>query len=415
MSDFERNLPVIPEDVTAQIERLREGGIVLGALSGPEQSMDNFVQSHLASVALLNAQGDQRPERPYYIYNPANGTLINYALRRDHNPDRAGLFADIVELDNNGKPRHGLTVTNPFEGKDGFIHVAVGENDNGFAPAEIRFRLDNDDLGTIVPPTIEAADLVSMIKADPIPEGMSLAEFQESRISDRDDMRRRVQERQYANFRGTKQAISAQTDPDYHMIITDRDDFSAFEAASREVGIFPIVIHAKSIVSAYHAMKKLKVPDQEQTLSRFSNYVHFGNGPQEYRDLLRSVVPAFLTYDFEEILGYTEENQVAKQVSFPKPSGNPLDVVRAVHSILLDSRMGAESIVDASPFFAKLFNNRYPVEHSDLDPVTKKQHGIYELPIDTSDAACMKIYTNWLRKIRSDYALTLYLRDISKL
>jgi len=415
MNDFERRLPVLPEDVSMQIERLRVGGIVLGELSAPEKSMDNFVRSHLASVALLSAQGDQRPERPYYIYNPASGTLINYALRRDSHPDRAGLFADIVELDVNGKPRHGLSVANPFEARAGFVHVKVGENDHGFAPAEVRFRLE-DDLESIVPPTIEAADLVSMINADPIPEGMSLAEFQATRSSDRDDMRRRVQERQYTNFRGTKQAIGTQTDPDYHMIITDRDDTSAFEAASREVGVFPIIIPAKAIVEAYHEMKTIGVPDPEQTFSRFSNYVHFSEGPQGYIDLLRTTVPAFFTYDFEQICGeYSEVNQAVKCVSFPKPRGNPVDVRHAVHSILLEGRVGADGIVDSTPFFSKMFNNRIPVYADDLDPVTKKQHGVYELPIDTSNAACMEIYTGWLRKVRADYALTLYLRDLSKL
>jgi hypothetical protein len=47
--------------------------------------------------------------------------------------------------------------------------------------------------------------------------------------------------------------------------------------------------------------------------------------------------------------------------------------------------------------------------------VTKNQHGVYDLPIDTSNAVSMKMYADWLRKAQLDYALTLYLRDLSKL
>lgn len=104
MSNPGQYLPAISETSEAHIEQYKAGGLINHALGAPERTMDGLIQSHLERTALLEARGDTAPERPMYVFNPDNRLLVNYSLRRDSKADRSGLFAEIVELDEEGHP-----------------------------------------------------------------------------------------------------------------------------------------------------------------------------------------------------------------------------------------------------------------------------------------------------------------------
>lgn len=99
----------------AAVKPYTQGGLIVAAVSSAEPSMDRIIGGHLANIAMLESRGDTVPERPLYVFNPDTRILINYALRRpkDKDPAKTGLFADVVELSEEGKPRHGVSVINP--------------------------------------------------------------------------------------------------------------------------------------------------------------------------------------------------------------------------------------------------------------------------------------------------------------
>ena len=147
MTHDERHLPV-SANLVSQLEPLKRGGLIEQFVGEPERSMDRMIQVHLDKVALLEARGDKAPERPIYIFNPDSRLLISYAMRHiegdtDNNSPRSGLFAEVVELDEEGKPKHGVSIVNPFETATGFIQTEIGDNPYGFAPSNLRIEVDD--------------------------------------------------------------------------------------------------------------------------------------------------------------------------------------------------------------------------------------------------------------------------------
>jgi hypothetical protein len=201
----------LPEDISAQLDRVKAGGLIESAAGGLERSMDSLVQGHLAQVAMLEARGDTAPERPFYIFNPDTGLLINYAYRHDEDPAKTGLFADVVELDEDGKPRQGVSVVNPFQGTNGFINVNVGENSHGFTPSFTTFEFDPDDPLNRVPPNIETANLLALLGQDAIAQDESLEDFVKRRESERATFRAKVGQYQNRHFPANLQGALAFT------------------------------------------------------------------------------------------------------------------------------------------------------------------------------------------------------------
>ena len=392
----------------AAVEPYRAGGIIERAIGSPERNMDRIIGDHLGKVAMLNARGDTVQERPTYIFNPDSSLLINYAYRRDPNPDREGFFADIVELDEQGKPRHGVSIENPFATETGFINVAVGENDEGFAPSSVNLNFESDDPTSLVPPNIELADLLSMQQAEPIPDDMALDEFLVRQKESQQEMRGKVQARHNKQYLRTNQAMTPVTDADLHLIITDRVDSSAIEAASREVGVFPIILPADEVVATQIQMRKMGVPAED--FSRFGTFVAL-NRADTLRQTLASRVPAFVTVDYENDWPMSEESKLRKTVTLDNGSSAESWYVADID---LKGGFGGTGPLNTQPIFSRLSNYRWSVEPEFPRPVDKKAHGEYELPLDPSVTENLKTYTDWLRKARLDFALTLYLRGLNQ-
>ena len=209
MSDFGNNLVAFSEAEVA-VEPFRAGGIIDHAIGDGSASVDTLVNQHLGNISLWDARGDQKPERPMYLLNPINRLLMVYSRRKDNNPARSGLFAEVVTLDAQGKPIHGVDVVNPFD-NGRVIPVAVKDNDSGFAPSHFEIRSEDSD--NMVPPNLEIATLQNMLKAEPIDPSESLEDFLRRNEAERSKISYSSETTSRTQFRGTMQGLSERTNP----------------------------------------------------------------------------------------------------------------------------------------------------------------------------------------------------------
>lgn len=417
MTESESNLPV-SRDAEAQLEPYKAGGLIEGAIGNPEQSMDRMIGGHLAGVAMLEARGDKSPERPIYIFNLESRLLINYALRRNDDPAKSGLFADVVELDEEGKPRHGVSVVNPFATSTGFINVAIGDNPYGFAPSYTELKLDNDDPLQTVPPNLETADLLTMLSQEAIPEDEDVMDFVARRSKEREDFRNKVHQQQRQRFFGTIQAFDEYTNPDMHLIISDRDDASQLASASREVGLYPLMVTGEDVLDHYRNVKRF--PDAPEHLGETVRELLHHTHPDLFKWLGTNAV-SFVTIDLpadktDRRVGDNWERVMTTVPQLSWEEGGERIKQREVDRSFTIYQF-IEKIMQRSSIFARLANFMYNPEWGVTEGgrVAKEGHGAYmQEPYGVSPEN-LKEYTDWLRKVRLDMALTLYLRGLNQI
>jgi len=393
MTSPERSL--IPIEISTQIDRLREGGLISHALSGPERSMDRMISGHLERVAILQARGDTIPERPMYVFNPDSRLLIKYSLRRDANPARSGLFAEVVELDEKGKPRHGIGVVNPFKTNTGFIQVAVGDNPHGFPPSFVETKIDSDDPLSMIPPNIATADLLAMLSTEPIAENEKIEEFLARTDKKRAEMREKAGQRVQEQYRGTAQGLTAGTNPYVHLIISDRD-LTPLQLVSREVGWFPIHVSVDQLIDTARYLHQSLSKNVKADLGLFS----FARSAWAPTINLPDSTPGVITFDCHESV---DKPRIVPQFRNPQITGQRSYMAEEI----------VNSLINDNPVFANLLDKDFPREDDELK-VVKEANGSYRQAIDPANPEKMKEYADWLRKTRLDMALTLYFRGLSE-
>lgn len=391
MAENERSLQT---ETSKQIDRLREGGLISHALGGPERSMDRMIASHLERVAILQARGDTIPERPMYIFNPDSRLLIKYSLRRDTNPARSGLFAEVVELNEKGDPRHGVGVVSPFKTSSGFIQVAVGDNPHGFPPSFVETKIDSDDPLSMVPPNIATADLLAMLSTESIGENEKLEEFLARTNEKRAELRQKAEQRYKTQYAGTHQGLTSGTNPYVHLIISDRD-ITPLQLASREVGLFPIYMTVDQLIdTARYLHQRVSGKNVKADLGLFS----FARSAWATTIKLPDPTPGVITFDCHS----SDKPYLVPGFRGEGPAQRTYIAEEIVNGLINDN-----------PVFANLLDKDFPREPNELK-VVKEVNGGYRQAIDPANPEKMKNYTDWLRKIRLDLALTLYFRGLSE-
>lgn len=406
----------------ALIEPFKSGGVIEHALGAPQQNMDGIVSDHLDKVAILEARGYTAPERPVYIFNPDARVLIKFGLRRDENPARSGFFADVVELDEEGSPRHGVSEVNPFQTETGFIPVSVGENGKGFTPSHVDMELEDADPLTSVPPNIGVAELQAIMTSfvTEIPEGTSLKEHLARMREIRQEQRTKALERSGRNYLPTHQGLDDTTNPYIHLIVTDRDA-SGLAEASRALGIFPIVKTVDEMIDVRRLLQTMGAGDDVHSPFSFTRGNWLGEGVEVFE---QDYVPSVITLDYP--FSSVHDPETGRQREVPSIEFPDSKITRN------DRRNLTAEIVrglrDNNPVFATLINEGWSDDLTDIDgsylgdeyaadqvKVEKLGSGNYEQMIIPEVSATMKNYTDWLRKVRMDMALTFYLRGLSEL
>jgi len=430
MSSDERYLPV-SANLASKLEPLRKSGLIERFVGGPEPSMDHIIQTHLDKVALLEARGDKSPERPIYIFNPDSRLLISYSMRHieddpENKSPRSGLFAEVVELDEEGKLKHGVSVVNPFETTTGFIQTEIGDNPYGFTPSYL--TIEANDPFSLVPPNLSIAELMAFQQQmEPISANETLKQFL-GRISDvRAEQRQKMAELRTKRYPGTLQSFDEETNPYLHLIIADRDA-SELAAISRSIGLFPIVRTVDEIIEAHRTVLKFSSPEFSKYRDEFS--LGSGSWLGEVLPKTEGNTPAFITFDYPYSTSLDPETGrplTVQSLTSDNPSARP------DRFVLIDDTI--DSLTRSNPVFARLKSPRindvreaddndrfYKGREKELEldireaqTVKKYAHGDYEQIINPDDPEGMQNYADWLRKVRLDMALTLYLRGISQL
>ena len=407
MSDVGNYLVTFSE-AEAAVEPFRAGGIIDHAIGDGNTSVDDLVNRHLGNISMWDARGDQKPERPMYMLNPNNGLLMVYSRRKDDKPERSGLFAEVVTLDAQGKPVHGVDVVNPFD-NGRVIPVAVKDNDNGFAPSHFEIRSEDSD--DMVPPNLEIATLQNMLKAEPIDPDEPLADFLRRNETERNSIGYTSETTNRTRYRGTVQGLGGRTNPNLHLIISDRDATPLIDT-SRELGIFPVHL---TIVEMLEQRRRVNKMDPTNELNLLSGYIPGTN------DLKTPPIPAFITYDhpFSETW-----NPVTRELICVPPIGEgrfPVGRAEIAHNTV-------KGFVKNNPVFAHLGNfgandEMFEEGYSEEDmavtlaedrKVVKRQHGRYEQLIRPYEQGTVDAYEKWLRKVYLDFALTKYFRGLNE-
>jgi hypothetical protein len=391
-------------EANAAIEPLIAGGIVESAAGPVALSMDGLVQAHITDVAIRTASGDTKSERPAYIFNPASNLLIKFSFHREGpNTSYHGLFADVAELDSEGKARYGVSspdIRTAFDSSQGFIPVNVGEG-NDFTPSSVPLKfekVDGDDEEEISFPNMELATLADLLETESIEKDVSLEDFLAANNEKYVKTGARVQQRLSSNHLQNDQAISETTNPNLHLIVTDRKDTSLIADISREIGIFPIVLSPDDIVAAVKHIKSVPGASPD----RLNAIVPLGDEFSIVRKALTRYTPGFMTIDFPSLTWQEDANGVRTHVRDP--------AINILGGLASEGAPRTQSGI-----FRKMVNFRWALEEDDPAAIRKVAHGCYEMPLDPSINANVTAFEDWLRKAKLDFALTQYLRGVDKL
>src|SRR3990170_7061927 len=97
-------------------ERLMQGGLVVGVEQGIQGSLMSVTGAAIERITRERIEVPPQfklPERSVYFLDPNTRRLIMISNRENRGenktPDKYGLFAEIVELDEEGKPHYRLS------------------------------------------------------------------------------------------------------------------------------------------------------------------------------------------------------------------------------------------------------------------------------------------------------------------
>lgn len=425
MSDIERNLPALSTDVAGRIELLKTGGLIEASVGGLQGSMDTLVGEHLADIALKQARGDTKPERVTYILNPDSRLLISYANRNypiDNTgregvkPYVNGLFGEVVELDEEGRPRYGVSTANPFQAGSGFVKVEIGDNDHGFTASRVDMKVDEDDPFSVIPDSLNIADLLAMMQDEPVGSDETVEDFLVRTEEKRSELRTRAEEAMTQRTTRSSQGLTDDTNPHLHLIVTDRNVDSLVEA-SKANGIFPLVLTVNGLFQVLKELRGManRVPglDEYQLDLIMGKAFHIGRSRESG---IKDIVPAYVTMDYPQ--ASVDDPETGRPMTLP--SGG----------LRQEAFKDAErQIRRTNPVFSTILNDGLDHEYESDDfrsveewegclateaKVNKIGHGFYEQVIRPSDPDTVQNYSDWLRKNKLDYMLTLYLRGLSQ-
>ncbi len=391
-------------DSEAAIEPFLAGGLIERAIGDVAYGVDGAVAQHIANIALWDAKGDTKPERPIYMLDPDTGLLMTFGRRVDGNLSRSGLFAEIVSLDQSGKPIHGVDTVNPLSSSR-VIPVAIGENDFGFAPSHLKIRQeDPEDL--ITPPNIEIATLQDMLACKPIDTDEPLADFLRRNANARQKTIDDAETAERRRYRGTVQSWDRNTNPNVQLVISDRDVSTLLEV-SRKLGIFPVHLTIEQMLDQ---RRRANTYNPASELDIRSGYIPGTN------EVKGSFIPAFITYDYPHSMTWDPETRQQIMVdAIPKGKNKTYRAELA--------RGTVRGLIDSNPVFAHIANfgandSIDGASEEDLKYdriVNKKRHGEYEQIIRPYDQGSVDAYEKWLRKVYLDFALTQYFRGLNQL
>jgi len=258
-TENERSLQRRPELVP---ENLMQGGLIVGVEPGIQGSLMSVTGAAIERITRERTEVPPQfklPERPVYFLDPNTRRLIMISNRENRGenktPDKYGLFAEIVELDEEGKPHYRLSSSEIILPDDNYHLVAVGPNSFGLPPSHIEVTEEEEGgKKKFVPWNIRLAELQNWMTQVTVNPDESLDEFLSRFAKIRADSKNEVDNKITQSFPGGNQGFDDHIVP-INLIVTVQNQ-EELRQASIQAGLYPAIFSPDKINEAISAMKQ---------------------------------------------------------------------------------------------------------------------------------------------------------------
>lgn len=391
----ERSLEKRPE---INLAKLSKGGVIVGKETGIQGSLMNVSGMALERITRerVGIPPELRlPERAVYFLDPATSRMVMISNREDmgRGSERAGLFAEIVEMDEEGKPHYRLSTSEVLVPSDQYQLVAVGPNKYGLPPSHIEIveegSLIRDEKAKakkeqFVSWNQHLANLqVWMNEAKPAP-GEDLDTFLKKFESLNGKRRVETSELINRSFPQGWQGFSPHAAP-INVIIGDDKNREMLRKASLDAGLYPVFWDLKKIVESL--MELETNPNSRQILER-----HWALGPDCKILTYITHIPAIMTFD---MINPGINDPIVQKASGRGVMNNPGRIGGAFR--------GNNPIFSVVELWAGTDEPEGEEDYEDKEP-WKEEHGLYGV------RRVEKQYRQLLTKLKADLLLTMFLR-----
>lgn len=251
----ERSLTKRPDNLP---ENLTRGGLIVGTdqtIRGSLMALSGLAIERITRERAELPPGQRLPENAVYFMDPDAKRLImvsrreNYPTGRGSCPDwENGLFAETVELDDEGEPRFSLSTKEVTLPKNQYQMVAVGPNRYKMPPSHIDM-MEEETPGKekFVPWNIYLANLQSWMNEVSIGPNETFESFMKNFDELRSESQKAVKTKIKTAFVGGSQGFDETVAP-FNLIITDEVNKEKYEKASRDAGLFPVYVSARDFI-----------------------------------------------------------------------------------------------------------------------------------------------------------------------
>jgi hypothetical protein len=383
MKDNEKSLERRPEIIPGPLIKGPIKPVEGESFQGPLINMVGFGLERITRQRAEVPEHLKLPERPVYFLDPRTSRLVmishreyEYEASWDY---RAGLFAEIVELDENGKPQCRLSTSDVILTGENYQPVVVGPNEFGFPPSHIEVVEEEGGEGKekFVPWNVWLGQLQFWMNEVNIGPNENLEafleRFSEMRERSQAEAGRKIEE----VFPESSQGMDELTAP-INMIITDEGSDSPLFQASINAGLYPVLISPTEIIEVF------------KTRGEFKKAVSAYLGSQEY-------VPAVITQD----LGATQRLVASKEnIAEYHAIGYAIQQIQRRNPIFAFVLVSKEEPSDDPRVEKWVQKSGLPL----VEEPKKICHGEYDCPYDE------EMYRGLLMKLKADLLLTMFLR-----
>lgn len=398
MTEDEKSLAKRPELIP---DKLKEGGVIVGvepSVTGSLVSMSGLALERITRERL--GSPFKLPERSIYLLDPNSRRMIMITHRElfgvKKTPDKYGLFAEIVELDEDGRPIFTLSTSDVILPNEDYRLAHVGPNTNGLPPSYIQVEKPKEEGEEEKPEFVPWNMWLGQLQGWMNEVAVDPNETFESFINKFTELRERAEFQAAKKIEETfpqgDQGIDEKTVP-LNLIITNKGEDSFLYQASVRAGFYPTLAQPLAIAklpSVGKALIQLTLEDMEGILEG-EDLLHL---PGYHRTNHHIGV---VTIDFEAVRQEQEKE---------KASHNDV-----LYERLIQVPFWVAHLQSASPIFAAIGLDSSEEEAKKISPkfvsskeVRKMHHGWYKSPHDETQ------YEGLLRKLKADLLLTMFVR-----
>jgi len=230
-------------------EKLMRGGLIVGVEQGIQGSLMSVTGAAIERITRERTEVPPQfklPERPVYFLDPNTRRLIMISNRENRGenktPDKYGLFAEIVELDEEGKPHYRLSSSEIILPDDNYHLVAVGPNSFGLPPSHIEVTEEEEGgKKKFVPWNVRLAELQNWMTQVTVNPEESLEDFLERFDKLKDEGRQKVNKTIEQAFPRGNQGFNDTIKP-INLIITPQGKDGILHKASVKAGLYPFLV-----------------------------------------------------------------------------------------------------------------------------------------------------------------------------